>query len=70
MSEKLPIGTRIRFPHDVTSPANEDHPAALYARAGEEGRITGYSNFWDYLVEVDGRPHEFGVERHEFTERP
>jgi hypothetical protein len=65
-SVQLPIGTRIRFTHAVTSPANEDHPDLCYARTGETGAVTGYSKHWDYLVRTDSHASSFGVNRDEF----
>lgn len=65
---KLPIGTRIRFPREVDSPANEEHPHLVYAYAGEEGEIVGH-NEWEhegYMVKSTNWPHPFGAKREEF----
>ncbi len=64
--EKLPIGTRIRFPQHIGANANEEHPALTYAMKGELGKITGYSQFMGYTVTTDSWPKAFTAADSEF----
>lgn len=66
MSEKLPIGTRIRFPKGLHESASGDHPALTYANAGERGEITGHNAFEGYMVKTDSWHNPFGARRDEF----
>jgi hypothetical protein len=63
---KLRIGTSIRFTQTLREGATGDHPAFLYAEAGESGEITGYNDFEGYMVKTDSWPHAFGARRSEF----
>jgi hypothetical protein len=63
---KLRIGTSIRFTQTLREGATGDHPAFLYAEAGEAGEITGYNDFEGYMVKTDSWPHAFGARRSEF----
>jgi len=68
MSEKLPIGTRIRFPRELTIPACGDHPRLLLAFAGEQGTITDHNNVphEGYMVKTDNHAAPFGASDTEF----
>lgn len=65
MSDKLPIGTKVRFLRTLTCAATEDHPAFLFALAGEKGEITGHDCEEGYWVKTAVNP-PFGAERCEF----
>lgn len=62
----LPIGTRIRFIKTLDAPANEDHPAIVYARKGETGEITGHETKEGYWVKTDSWSASFGASANEF----
>jgi hypothetical protein len=67
-SGKWPIGTKVKFPRNVESPSNEEHPHLIYAWAGETGEVVGH-NDWEYegyLVKSDNSPHPFGISPNEF----
>jgi hypothetical protein len=66
MSEKLPIGTRIRFTRTLTEGPTGDHPSYLYASTGELGEITGHNDFEGYMAKTDNWPHAFGASPNEF----
>ncbi len=66
ISEKLAIGTRIRFTRDLIEPACGDHPRLIYARKGETGTILDYNASEGYMVQADANPGKFGAARHEF----
>jgi len=57
----LPEGTRIVFLKSLTVPANEDHPAFIYAEKGELGNIVGYGCAEGYWVTADRCVHAFGA---------
>ncbi len=40
-------GMRIKFRRDLTANATEEHPAFIYARKGEGGRITRVGGCWE-----------------------
>lgn len=65
-AKALPIGTRIRFIKTLDSPANEDHPAIVYARKGETGQITGHGTREGYWVKTDSWAAPFGASAAEF----
>lgn len=63
MSDKLPIGTRIRFVKDLTEDATGDHPAFIYAERNTFGVIVGYNQREGYNVLWDGfTTNHFGAE--------
>jgi hypothetical protein len=62
----LPIGTRIKFRKTLTEPACGDHPALLYAREGETGKITRHGAPEGYWVKTDNWPNAFGAAPWEF----
>lgn len=66
MSERLPIGTRIRFLRDLIEDADGDHPALLYAKRGELGTITGHGTPEGYWAKLGSWPNAFGASRDEF----
>jgi hypothetical protein len=65
---EIKAGDRIRFNRTLTSPPTGDHPAYIYAQAGDLGtidRVGGCSE--GYWVYWDGWKHApFGCERKEF----
>ena len=60
-SGSLPVGTRIRFLRTLTAPANEDHPAIVYAESGDGGAVTGHGCKEGHWVKWDRWPHSFGA---------
>jgi hypothetical protein len=66
--EQLTVGTRIRFPRELWSPATGDRPSVYYAAAGETGEIIEVGGcregFW---VKTDSWPSAFGASREEFV---
>ena len=62
----LPVGTRIRFTKRLDAPANEDHPAIVFAERGELGTITGLGTPEGYWVKTDSWPAKFGASSEEF----
>ena len=58
-SELLPIGTKIRFTERLSGPPTGDHPAFLFARKGQTGKIVGHHprGEWRYSVKTDSWPH-------------
>lgn len=66
MSDVVPIGTRIRFTKRLDAPANEDHPAVVYAEKGSLGTVIGHKAREGYQVTWDNWPHWFGASRDEF----
>ena len=69
-TELLPVGTRIRFLHDLTEDACGDHPCLLYARRGGLGTITGHGTSEGYWVKWDDWPNAFGASADEFEVLP
>jgi hypothetical protein len=67
MSEKLPVGTRIRFTKTLDEPANEEHPHLVYADRGELGEIVdgGRPAREGHWAKTESNP-PFGVSRDEF----
>ena len=65
---KHPIGSRIRFLDDITGPASGDHPAYIYAKGGDLGRITDHNEVAHegYWVTWDGWDASFGASDKEF----
>ena len=61
-------GMRIRFLRDLTCEATGEHPAYIYARKGEGGRITKAGTCWEgYMVKWDRWPQAaFGCESKDF----
>ena len=66
MTEKVPIGSRIRFLKELTEGPCGDHPALLYAKEGELGSVVSYRCSEGYWVKTDGWPNSFGAYRTEF----
>lgn len=62
----IPIGTRIRFTRTLTEGPNEDHPAILFAQAGELGSITGHGCTEGYWAKTDDWTAPFGLSPDEF----
>ena len=60
-------GNKIEFLHTLDAPANEEHPAIIYAEKGETGEITEVGGcregFW---VKTDSWPNAFGCENKDF----
>jgi hypothetical protein len=52
----LEIGARVRFLKPLTAPANEDHPAIIYADTGELGVVTGHGCKEGHWVKPDHAP--------------
>lgn len=77
MKEKLKprpdfqAGMRITFLRDLEEPASCEHPAYLFARKGEGGRITRVGGCTEgYWVKWDGWPSAaFGCESKDFTKK-
>jgi hypothetical protein len=65
-SGMIAVGTRIRFTKTLTEPASGDHPALLYAKAGQTGEITGHGCREGYWVKTDDWPNPFGAAPDEF----
>lgn len=70
MSDKLPIGTKIRFPKAIIDPVTSTRQTVLtYAREGDTGEIVGYDAKEGYRVNSTScnLPGEwFGAAREEF----
>ena len=62
----LPVGTRIRFLRELTTPATGDHPAFLFASRGQLGTITGHGTSEGYWAKTDDWPNAFGAAPGEF----
>jgi hypothetical protein len=60
----MKAGTKIRFKHNIESPANDYSPLMIIARKGEEGVIVRKGQYWDYFV--DGTVNkDIGVKKEE-----
>ncbi len=61
-------GMRIRFLRDIDCGPTGEHPAFIYARKGEGGRITQVGGCWEgFWVKWDGWPSAaFGCQSKDF----
>ena len=66
LSRPVPVGTRIRFTRDLECGPTGDHPAFIYARKGDLGRITGHGTREGYWATWDRWPTPFGLSPDEF----
>lgn len=57
----LPIGTRIKFIKELTSPPTEESPAFLFARKDDLGTVTGHGCWEGHWVKWDRWHHPFGA---------
>ena len=62
---KHPIGTRIRFPREITGISETQGPV-VFARAGEKGEIMEYGEIFPYSVKVDSWHNAFGAAGEDF----
>lgn len=67
MSEQIKVGQRIRFPYEISCGPTDEHPALLFAKQGQLGRITAVGDCSEgYRATWDGWPTPFGIARNEF----
>ena len=66
---KYAAGMRIRFLRDLECGPTGEHPALIYARKGDGGRITKIGDCWEgYWVKWDHWPSAaFGCEEKDFV---